>query len=339
MEFLESHVVLIWYLIIAFFLAYYAVADGFDLGVGIISLASDGEAERGIMMGSVQSIWHDNQTWLVVMAGMLFGAFPVFYGVVLSSLYIPICVMLFGLIFRGVSFEFRANSRRKRLWGICFGLGSLTATLAQGFAIGTVFYGINIIDGKFSGSALDWFNPFAGLTAAGLLFGYVTLGANFLIIKTNNEIQRKSFRIAGFSAALMTIAGVIIVIWLNCRHAHVARKWTIYPEAAVLAVIAALIMISTGLLFRSLSRRRESAPFLWSVAVIVLAFAEISTGFYPYMIPDVVTIHGAAASSPGTLLFMLVVTAILIPVILSYTAYKYRVFRGKTETESEYGER
>ncbi|MEN6466145.1 MAG: cytochrome d ubiquinol oxidase subunit II [Syntrophaceae bacterium] len=335
MEFLESNVVLIWFLIIAFSLIYYAVADGFDLGIGIISLASHNERERGIMMGSLQSLWQDNQTWLVVMGGMLFGAFPIFYGLVLSSLYIPIFVMLFGLILRGVSFEFRLHSKRKRLWGVCFGAGSLIATLAQGFAIGTVFYGLNIVNGKFLGSVLDWVNPFAGLTAAGLLFGYVTLGANFLIIKTENVVQAKSYRIAEFSSALMIIAGAGIVIWLNFRHNYVARKWSMLPEALIMSVIIALILVSMFLFFRSLSRRLVNAPFLWNVAMVILAFAGVSFGFYPFMIPNVVTIHYAAASSPKTLLFMLIVTAILIPVILAYTAYKYRVFRGKTEGDSE----
>lgn len=331
----QASIVLIWFVIIAFFLIYYAVADGFDLGIGIISLASDSEEERGIMMGSLQSLWQDNQTWLVVMGGMLFGAFPIFYGLVLSSLYIPIFIMLFGLIFRGVSFEFRPHSDRKRFWGICFGLGSLIATLAQGFAIGTVFYGLRVVDGKFAGSVLDWINPFAGLTAAGLLFGYVTLGAAFLVIKTENAVQRKGYRIAEFSSALMIVAGAGIVVWLNFLHGYVARKWTMFPQALIMGSIVVLVLVCAFFFYRSLSRRQANAPFVWSVAMVILAFGGVSYGFYPYMIPNVVTIHHAAASSRKTLLFMLVVTAILIPIILAYTAYKYWVFRGKTEPESD----
>jgi cytochrome d ubiquinol oxidase subunit II len=266
---------------------------------------------------------------------MLFGAFPIFYGLVLSSLYIPIFIMLFGLIFRGVSFEFRLHSKRKRLWGLCFGVGSLIATLAQGFAIGTVFYGLNVANGRFIGSVLDWINPLAGLTAAGLLFGYVTLGADFLIIKTKGSIQAKSYRIADFSSALMIIAGICIVVWLNIVHGYVARKWTMMPQALIMSSIIVLILVCAFFFYRSLSRRQVTAPFLWSVAMIVLAFGGVSFGFYPYMIPNVVTIHHAAASSPKTLLFMLVVTVILVPVILAYTGYKYWVFRGKTERESE----
>jgi len=331
----QSSIVIIWFVIIAFFLIYYAVADGFDLGIGIISLATRDEHERDIMMGSLQSLWQDNQTWLVVTGGMLFGAFPIFYGLVLSSLYIPIFVMLCGLIFRGVSFEFRGLSERKKLWGICFGVGSLIATLAQGFAIGTVFYGLNIVDGKFAGSVLDWMNPFAGLTAVGLLFGYVTLGANFLIMKTDNDIRQKSYRIAEFSGALMIMAGLGIVVWLNFLHGYMARKWSMFPDALIMAAIIILILAATFFFYRSLRRNQVYGPFLWSVAMVVLAFGDVSFGFYPYMIPNVVTIHHAAASSPKTLLFMLVVTAILVPIILTYTAYKYWVFRGKTESESE----
>lgn len=332
---LAANIVLIWFLLIAFFLIYYVVADGFDLGVGIISLASRDEGERGIMMASLRSFWHDNQTWLVVMAGMLFGAFPVFYGLVLSSLYIPIFVMLFGLIFRGVSFEFRSHSERKRLWGFCFGAGSLIATLGQGFAIGSVFYGLPVRDGRFAGSVFDWFNPFSGLTAAGLLFGYVTLGASFLIIKTRDGIQEKSYAIAAFSALLMLIAGAWTVLRLYLRHAYMARKLAVSPDRLIMEAFAALVVIAVICLFLSLAKKKANAPFVWSAAIIVLAFAGVSYALYPYMIPGAVTVHDAAASSPETLVFMLAVTAVLIPVILGYTGYKYWVFRGKTEKGSD----
>jgi cytochrome d ubiquinol oxidase subunit II len=336
MEYLQSNIAVIWYLIIAFFLVYYVIADGFDLGIGIISLASRDEQERGIMMASLQSIWQDNQTWLVVLGGMLFGAFPVFYGIVLSSLYIPIFIMLFGLIFRGVSFEFRGLSEKKKLWGYCFGIGSLIAATGQGFAIGTVFYGLQIVNGKFTGTIWDWANPFSGLTTAGLIFGYTALGANFLIIKTNDVLQETSYRIAAFSMMLMILAGAGVVLWLNYQHEYVAQKWAALPS--IMAVFPALILISLFFYYRSLSLRREISPFWWSVLIIVLAFAGVSVGLYPYMIPNVVTIHRAAASSPKTLLFMLAVTAVLLPVILFYTGYKYWVFSGKVEKDSDVDE-
>jgi len=164
------------------------------------------------------------------LGGMLFGAFPVFYGIVLSSLYMPIFIMLFGLIFRGVSFEFRGLSEKKRLWGYCFGIGSLIAAKGQGFAIGTVFYGLQIVDGKFTGTIWDWANPFSGLTTAGLIFGYTALGANFLIIKTNDVLQETSYRIAAFSMMLMILAGAGVVLWLNYQHEYVAQKWRICPR-------------------------------------------------------------------------------------------------------------
>ena len=135
MAWLESHVEQIWFLIIGFFVLYYAISDGYDLGIGMISLFTRNEEKRGIMMRSLQSVWQDNQTWLVVLGGMLFGAFPLFYSIALSAFYVPIIIMLFGLIFRGIAFEFRDHSQRPYLWSLSFGIGSLVTALCQGFTL------------------------------------------------------------------------------------------------------------------------------------------------------------------------------------------------------------
>lgn len=342
MSALEPHLPDIWLFIIGFFLLYYAIADGFDLGVGILSLFSRDDAERGLLMGTIQSIWHDNETWLVLLGGMLFGAFPVFYGMVLSALYIPILIMLFGLMFRGVAFEFRHLAVQKPFWSTAFGIGSLIATLAQGFALGGLIGGIEIREGQFAGSEWAWLNPFSVLVAVGVLCGYTMLGANYLIVKTEGDLQRRSIRYA-WTASLATfaIAGSVH-IWSTLKHPHVIKKWLEGTASFSMGAFLALAALGFLMLFRSLLKRQEGQPFIWNIVIILASFTALSIGLYPQMIPPVLvtaplTVHAAAASSL-TLEFMLVVTGLLLPVILTYTSYKHRVFWGKVKPEGYGGE-
>ncbi|MFB3925433.1 MAG: cytochrome d ubiquinol oxidase subunit II [Syntrophales bacterium] len=330
MEFLQSYIVEIWYIIIGFFLLYYVLADGADLGVGILSLFSTSAQERGILLGSLQHVWQDNQTWLIVLAGMLFGAFPIFYSLILSSLYVPIMIMLLGLILRGVSFEFRIFSDRKRVWGLALGVGSAIAAAAQGFAAGSIFGGLATEHCRFAGDIWDWLNPFSALVAFGLLCAYTTLGANYLILKTEGNIQKKNYRHAATASVLTFAVGAVIELWIMVRYPSIANKWTVYPYSLMMMLFQGLTFFSIFMYYRSLLRKRELAPLLWSFSVYTFAFVGLSTGYYPYIIPDVITIRNAAASSPETLLFMLVVTAVAVPVILIYTGYKHWVFRGKS---------
>jgi cytochrome bd ubiquinol oxidase subunit II len=329
MEWLETHVAQIWFLIIGFFVLYYAVADGFDLGVGMIALFTRDEAKRGIMMASLSSIWQDNQTWLVALGGMLFGAFPLFYSVALSAFYVPIMIMLFGLIFRGVAFEFRDRSQNPSLWSLSFGLGSLVIAICQGFTLGGIFYGIPMDGYTFTGTIWSWFHPYSVLFTLGVISGYIMLGANYLILKTSGEIQGRSIA-HSFGAAIATVLiSLAIYIWTIVRHPYIARKWLAMPDLVYVAVFPLLALVAFGMYLRSLRRRAELASFIWNVILVFCSFTGISIGFYPYIIPNMVTIQSAAASSPKTLIFMLAVIVILLPVILAYIGYKNWVFRGK----------
>ena len=337
MEWLETHVAQIWFLIIGFFVLYYAVADGFDLGVGMIALFTRDEAKRGIMMASLSSIWQDNQTWLVVLGGMLFGAFPLFYSVALSAFYVPIMIMLFGLIFRGVAFEFRDRSKNPALWSLSFGLGSLVIAMCQGFTLGGIFYGIPMDGLTFTGTIWSWFHPYSVLFTLGVISGYIMLGANYLILKTSGEIQGRSI-VHSFGAAIATILiSLAIYVWTVVRHPYIARKWLAMPDLIYVAVFPLLALFAFGMYLRSLRRRAELAPFIWNVILVFCSFTGISIGFYPYIIPNMVTIQSAAASSPKTLIFMLAVIVILLPVILAYIGYKNWIFRGKVGSGG-YGE-
>jgi cytochrome d ubiquinol oxidase subunit II len=166
----------LWFALIGFILFVALVADGFDLGVGILSLFTRDEPRRTLLMGSIGPVWHANLTWLVVLGGVFFGAFPVAYGVMFAALYLPVFVMIIALAFRGVSFDFREEARDKGPWNLAFGLGSLAAALAQGFAVGGFLGGLHLAGDRFGGSVWDWLNPFAALVALGLVWGYVLPG-------------------------------------------------------------------------------------------------------------------------------------------------------------------
>jgi cytochrome d ubiquinol oxidase subunit II len=325
----------IWLVIIGTLLLYYVVADGYDLGVGILSLFSRTGQERSTMTGSLKAVWASNQTWLVLLGGMVFGAFPIFYSLLLSSLYVPIVIMLFGLIFRGVAIDLSEHDRFKSFWGPAFGLGSLVAALAQGFAAGALFGGLDIVKLRFIGGMWDWLNPFAALTALTLLACYVMLGANYLILKTEGDLQVRSRRTARSASAATLVLGVAIFVWNVLRFPYIRERW-VHPSTLIyVAVFPLLALLAFSLYRRSLSRQGGLAPLLWSALFVVLAFVGLSAGIYPVIIPGItghITIHEASAH-PATLAFMLVAVLILFPVIFAYNIYNYRVFGGKAREE------
>jgi cytochrome d ubiquinol oxidase subunit II len=338
MGWIETHVADIWFLIIGFFVLYYAVADGYDLGVGMIALTTRSEEERGIMMASLQSVWQENQTWLVVLGGMLFGAFPLFYSIVLSALYVPMVVMLVGLIFRGIAFELRDRSKRPSLWSLSFGLGSLVTALCQGFALGSIFYGLPMEGHEFTGTLWSWLSPYSFLFTLGVVSGYVMLGANYLVLKTTGDTRWRGILYSHVASIFTLLISMAIYLWTILRHPYMARKWLMLPDLFYVAVFPILAALAFLLSFRSLRRRSDFAPFAWNAAFVFCAFVGLSVGFYPYIIPNMITIRSAVSSSPKTLIFMLAVVAILLPVILAYIGYKHWVFRGKVRAEEGYGD-
>lgn len=317
----------IWFGIVGLILALYVILDGFDLGVGILTLFSRDEEERGIKMATLGSVWDANETWLVVLGGALFGAFPLVYSVVLTGLYIPIMAMLFGLIFRAAAFEFRENARRKRLWNIAFGVGSLVAALAQGLALGTVIGGMTVEAGRYTGSVLAWLAPFPIIVACGVVCGYVLLGSTYLVAKTTGGLQESCYRLARPAAWLTVLVGIAISVWTPLHLAYVFDKW-FGPGMSALAPLPLAAAFSFLMLLRSLRRRREVAPFVWSVLIFVSSLLGLAASLYPNIVPPSVGVHGAAASS-STLVFMLTGVGMLIPIMLIYNAYQYLVFRGK----------
>jgi cytochrome d ubiquinol oxidase subunit II len=320
----------IWFVLLGLLLVLYVTLDGFDLGVGILSLFTRSAERHDVMMSSLGSVWDANETWLVVFGGALFGAFPVAYGLLLHSLYIPITLMLLALIFRGVAFEFREHSRNGERWTFAFGAGSLVAALTQGLALGAVLGGIPQQDYQFTGSVWHWVSLFSVLTAVGVVFGYVLLGATYLIIKTLGPLQQRCYRVARTAAWLTAGAGLAVSLWTPLRFDFVAERWFSWPNTLYLGSLPALAVLAFFLLLRSLRLRRERSPFVWSVIIFLASFAGLGVTLHPYLVPPDVRAVETAASS-RTLIFMLTGIGILIPVMMIYNGYQYLVFRGKVK--------
>ncbi len=320
-----------WIFFMGLFLLYYAIADGMDLGVGILSLLPVwNERERHLMVFALKGVWSSNQTWLVVLIGMLFGAFPLFYSLVLSSLYIPMTIMLLGLIFRAVGIDMGEDFQGNRFWHLAFAGGSLVATIGQGFGLGGLLSGVT--EAGQPAGLWAWLNPFSLLVAAGVVVGYVMLGATFLVVKTTGELREASYAYA-IGAAFTTAAfSVGVYTWTILRYDFVVANWRSHPEMGVFPLLAASCFV---MYVRGLFRRYEIGPLVWMGFVVLLSFVGLSAGFFPYMIPSVsrpITIEQAAAST-DTLLFMLAVTVVLLPIIIGYNIFQYWVFRRKVGEE------
>ncbi|BAY15890.1 cytochrome d ubiquinol oxidase subunit II [Anabaenopsis circularis NIES-21] len=337
METLKYFLPQVWFVILALFLFLYVMLDGFDLGVGILSLTSSDDERRGILMTSLSNIWDANETWLVLMGGGLFGAFPLAYSTILNALYIPIFVMVFGFIFRGVAFEFRELSRRKLFWNFAFGTGSFIAALGQGFALGAVLKGINVDEtGHFIGSTWDWLSLPSVLVALTLIQGYVLIGSTYLVWKTTGDLQETHYKTAKIAALTTLIGAIAITISTPIIYESVRSRLFQQPLVYIFTLIPVLGVWLIWQLWQSLNCKEERAPFVWTILLFVLSFIGLGLIVFPYIIPTEITIYEASAD-PSSLVIMIIFIGFLIPVMLFYNLYQYIVFRGKV-TGHNYGE-
>jgi len=312
--------------LMGFAILVYVVLDGYDLGVGIL-LAGAEPAEKDRMVASIGPFWDANETWLVLAVGLLLVAFPVAHGVILSTLYVPVAVMLLGLILRGVAFEFRQKvaAARKGGWNAAFFAGSLMTALAQGYMLGRYVMGLEpglVAEG------------FAGLTAICVACGYAFIGSAWLIHKTEGALQAKAVRWARWCLWFVAVGFVGISLASPLASPRIFEKWFALPEFILLAPLplaAAAVFAATAVVLERLPMADDAfnwAPFAGGVALFALAFAGLAYSFYPYVVPDRMTIY-EAASAPESLAIILVGTLVVMPVILTYTAIAYVVFRGK----------
>ena len=309
----------------------YVVLDGFDLGVGILfPLASRAEQDR--MIGSIGPFWDANETWLVLAVGLLLVAFPVAHGLILSTLYLPVAVLLIGLILRGVAFEFRAKSDYKGAWNGAFFVGSLMASLSQGFMLGLYVMGLNQDAASLA---------FAALTAVCLTLGYAFIGAAWLIIKAEDALQAKAVRWARVGLIGVIIGVAAVSITSPMVSARIFDKWFSVPEILLLAPLPILSVLVAAIAWVALKNLPNAGdrwtwiPFASAGTLFALAFAGLAYSFYPYVVPDQLTIYEAAAA-PESLFVILIGTLCVLPIILGYTVLAYTVFRGKA-TNLTYG--
>jgi cytochrome d ubiquinol oxidase subunit II len=324
--------VLYWVFVLAVATLLYVLLDGFDLGVGILFGLTGDEARRRTMLSAVAPVWDGNETWLVVTGVVLWGAFPVVYATLLSAFYLPIFVMLAGLILRGVAFEFRYKTHRLRwLWDAGFAGGSLVAAFVQGMLVGALVGGLPVADGRYIGGTFGWLSPFAILCGTGLCLGYTLLGACWLVRKCDGEVRDEAYRrIPRLSIALLLFLIVVFAYALG-EHLAILGRWL---ERPYLFVFPAIGIAAAIVLANSVRRRRDAAPFYMVATIFAAAFGTLAISFWPYMIPFQITID-QAASPHASLAFMFWGEGLFVfPLMLLYTAISFRVFRGKATAES-----
>ncbi|MEQ5802273.1 cytochrome d ubiquinol oxidase subunit II [Halomonas sp. H10-9-1] len=324
----------IWALIIGFGVIMYVLMDGFDLGLGILYPFAPDEEARDVMMNSVAPVWDGNETWLVLGGAGLLGAFPLVYSVYLPALYIGVFLMLAGLIFRGIAFEFRFKSRRNRVWwNRAFCWGSAVAAFAQGAVVGAYIEGFPVEEFVFVGGALDWLTPFAVLTGVSLMTGYALLGATWLILKSEGEVQRWAYRITPSLLLAVLSAFAMISFWTPLVDPAVFERW--FNHIHLIWVLPTLALACAAWLLRAVYRRQEGQPFIATLGLFIFTYLGLVASKWPVIVPPNYTIWDAA-SAPESQLFLLIGVLFVIPIVLAYTAWSYWVFRGKVRPGDGY---
>ncbi|WP_426193168.1 cytochrome d ubiquinol oxidase subunit II [Massilia sp. DWR3-1-1] len=324
---------IVWAAIIFFAVFVYVVLDGFDLGIGILFPSFQPGQQRDTAMNSIAPLWDGNETWLVLGGGGMLAAFPLAYGVVLSALYAPIVLMLLALIFRGVAFEFRWRDPAHRpAWDVAFCGGSFLAALAQGVVLGALLQGIQVSGRAYAGGWWDWLTPFSLLTGVGVVLAYALIGATWLVLKTEGALQAQAVRHARRFGGATLAAIVAVSLATPFLAGHYFDRWLRFPNIWLVAPVPLLVALASYAFTRSLRAGRDLAPFLLTLCVFLLCFVGIGISIFPYVIPGAVTIW-EAATERSSQVFMLVGTAVIVPLILAYTGWAYWVFRGKVSVE------
>jgi len=325
-----------WAAIISFGLFVYVALDGFDLGIGLIFPVFPDEEERNMMMHSVAPVWDGNETWLVLGGAALYAAFPVAYGVALSALYLPIVMMLVCLIFRGVSFEIRGKAKRtKQLWDLSFIAGSAGAAFFQGVILGAYLQGIPVTNASFSGDSFFWLQPFNVLTGLGLMATYSLLGACWLIMKTQGDLQRRLYRLVAPLTVVLLVFIIGVSIWTPMISVQIMQRWFQSGLFSRLIVVPFLVAIVAIGMFIAIRRRLEKTAFVLTLLLVLLGYIGLLVSVWPYAIPFTITLADAAAPRSSQV-FTLVGAVVILPVILVYTTAGYWIFRKKVQQGAQY---
>ena len=337
---------LFYFLLLGFAILMYVLLDGFDLGMGILYPWFNTDAEHDHLMRSISHVWDGNETWLVFGGVILLGAFPAAYAAITSLLYLPIMLMLIGLIFRGVAFEYRFKSTTsKRWWNRAFAAGSSLAAFCQGLMLGVVVQGID--DTALSGSAWQWLTPFAFFTGIAVMAGYALLACTYLTMKSRGELQQKAARFGQRILLFVMLAMLLVSLWTLYLQPDIRGRWFGGYYSLVLMLLPLSAVLVSRLLFRDLARvqrqhlaampvnsKHESRPFWLAATLFLLAFFGLVVGLFPYLLPQQLSFYAAAAPD-SSLRFMLPGILIFLPLILAYTLWGYHIFRGKIEDYEE----
>lgn len=327
---------IVWAVILIAAISIYVILDGFDLGIGMLFAVERDPGRRDVMVNTIAPVWDGNETWMVLGGAVLYGVFPGAYATLLPAFYLPIVLMLLALIFRGVAFEFRVMTRgtpRERLWTTGFMVGSGLAAFCQGAILAGAVQGVSVTDGAFAGGSLDWLTPFSIMCGLSVMCGYALLGATWLIWRTTGVLEASCRRWAARLAVGLFLCIVAVSIWTPLLHAPYLRRWTAWPNMLFVAPVPVLVAVLGGLMVMGLRRDHSKGPFLCALGWFFLCLSGLGITIWPYAVPPGLTLWDVS-SPPSSQFFQLVGTAILLPIILTYTIYSYRVFRGKvTETD------
>jgi cytochrome bd ubiquinol oxidase subunit II len=333
---MEWYLPVIWAAVIGVAVAMYVILDGFDLGLGLLFPFARSERERDQMMNSVAPFWDGNETWLVLGGAGLFVAFPRAYAIIMPAFYLPVILMLLGLVFRGVAFEFRWIAvSSKPIWSVGFTAGSAVAGFCQGLILGGLIHGIEVKNGAFAGGAFDWATPFSVLCGFGVLAGYALLGATWLVLKTEGAVAERARSQAKLLLVLVLAFMAAVSVWTPLAIERIAARWFSLPNILFLwpvPLITALVALAG---WRSLDAGRELLPFVAAIALFLLGYLGLVISSFPYLVPPALTVWQTAAH-PASQIFMLLGTAALLPLILGYVAFIYWIFRGKVREGEGY---
>jgi cytochrome bd ubiquinol oxidase subunit II len=328
--------VLVWTAIIGIGVLFYVLLDGFDLGVGILYGFAP-VAERSTVMNAIAPIWDGNETWLILGGLALLAVFPLAYAIIIPAVYFPVLLMLLALVFRGVSFEFRfQHPWITAFWTRGFCVGSALATFAQGAVLGAFIQGFTVQGRNFAGTSWDWLTPFSVLTGVALMFGYGLLGAGWLVLKTEGELQSWARR-AGRICLIGVLAAIVIVsVWTPLADTMIAQRWFAWPNIVLLAPVPLLTVVMAFAAWRALDGwGGDGSVFAAGFGLFILSYLGIAVSLWPMIVPRHYTIW-QAASAEGTQVFLLIGTLFLLPIIVMYTGWSYWVFRGKLRGDAGY---
>lgn len=313
----------------------YVLLDGFDLGVGMLYGFAP-EASQDQVMNSIAPVWDGNETWLILGGVGLFAVFPLAFAIIIPAVYFPVLAMLLGLIFRGVAFEFRFKQPEIRhFWARGFCVGSCIAAFSQGTILGTIIQGFKVTGRSFSGTSFDWFTPFTVLTGLALVAGYCLLGAGWLILKTEADLQIWARRTGRYCFIVVIFAIGAISIWTPLMDGAVEHRWFSSPDIYFLAPVPLITLYVAIVEWKALNRDSDLGPFIGAVVLFLMSYLGVVISLWPMIVPPYYSLWDAA-SSPGTQIFFLVGTVFLLPVIIMYSAWSYWVFRGKVRGDIGY---